>query len=597
MIQLSDAGRPRQTAPCFARGLVSIITITPLKRALRFALAMALVTAAPDVPQRLRASEAWRSISTVHFTVLYRPGMEDLGVLAADCAEEAYAGISTVLSHDMTRAISIDVWPAHQGPDSAGAGQPGADFKSGLLLKDNYRIGVTYPGSIPAFKRSLAHKITHAFQHDMLADEVLPIPGIRAMNVPAWFAEAMALYISGLQSGVGFQSVPEICACGGPGLYSLTGFTGYSLFQSPAEGPGFISFLDATYGRASIGEVIRDARDAGGFTDALRICAGKEYPALMLDMDAYLRKRTGATSTIPDGPSTMVIEGVTGSDRPFNIMPALSPDGTRIAYLAAGQGSPVLRIALLIGQLNDDHGAPRVAAIRDVATGTGPLCAMDNRITWSGDGTMIMLSGRMYGSETIFFIDSASGSTRSALRFPFSGVLSPSLSRNDEYIAFSGIATVSPDIYLYSRTAGTIKRITDDAYTDRDPVMMPDNTGVIFATNRDKSGSITRESYDIVWQDIKTGNREILVSNGAVNIQPAISPDGKHLVYVSAEKGQFDLYSLDLATRKIARLTDSGSGSLYPSLSFTGSRLTYVKYNGQGSDVIMRDLSLTGLVK
>jgi Tol biopolymer transport system component len=550
------------------------------------------------IPSHLDASTAWHSISTVHFTVKYRTGMEDLGVLTADLSEEVYNRVSNIFYHDLTRVVSVDVWPAHQGPEFTGPDYTNFDSRNGLLLKNNYRIVLTYPGSIPAFRRSLAHEITRSFQYDIFADERVPVPGIRAMNMPGWFTEAIALYVSGMTAGGSTMPGLGIRPFGGPGLYSMSGFTGYSMFGSIHEGPGFIGFLDTTFGRTTIGEIIRDVRDTGDFNEALRIATGKDYQVLGEDLSVYYERNNITERTERDtGDAPVIIAGGQGSDRAFNILPTISPDGKRIAYLAAGNRSPVLRIASIRMPRVGETDRMTVDSITDLPTGRVSLCPVDNRITWAGDGRTVLLAGRLNGSEALLFIDAGTGRIRSSLRMPFSAVMCPSLSRDDEYIVFTGAASVSADIYIYSRTAGSITRLTDDAFMDRDPVMTSDSSGVIFATNRNEGGEVIRDSYDIIRQDIKTGFREVLVSNGFANLQPAISPDGKQILYISNEKGLFDMYSLDLKSRRTKKLTDSRSGMIYPSWFPTGNRIVYTRNSARGSDIIVRDMVYSASVK
>lgn len=524
--------------------------------------------------------------------------MEDLGVVTADLSEEVYKQASNYLSHDMTRVISVDVWPAHQGPEFTGPAYANSDHTNGRRLKNNYRIVVTYPGSIPAYRRSLAYDIVRSFQCDMYADERVPVPGIRAMNMPVWFTEAMALYISGMTAGGSAAAVTEILPFGGPGLYSMSGFTGYSMSGPMSEGPGFIAFLDTTFGRSTCGEIIRDVRDTGDFNEALRIATGKNYPALGEDLSVYY-KLNNITDMIErdtdDAP--VLIAGGRREERAFNILPVMSPDGNRIAYLTAGRRSPVLRIASIRTPQGGDNDRLTVDSITEIPTGRVSLCPVDNRISWTSDGRTVLLAGRLNGSEAIMFIDAGDGRIISCLRMPFSAVMYPSLSRDEEYVVFSGVATASADIYIYSRTAGSMTRLTDDVFMDRDPVMTSDGTGVIFATNRNETGEILRDSYDIIRQDIKSGLREILVSNGFANIQPALSTDGKQMLYISNEKGAFNLHSYDLKTRRVKKLTDSRSGTIYPSWLPSGNKILYTRNTARGSDIIVRDMPDYGTVK
>ncbi len=69
--------------------------------------------------------------------------------------------------------------------------------------------------------------------------------------------------------------------------------------------------------------------------------------------------------------------------------------------------------------------------------------------------------------------------------------------------------------------------------------------------------------------------RKRVVSNGALNLMPAWSPDGRYLAFVSYLKGRPHLYQLDLKTGRVKQLT-SGKGTYAgPSYSPDGKYLAF----------------------
>lgn len=60
----------------------------------------------------------------------------------------------------------------------------------------------------------------------------------------------------------------------------------------------------------------------------------------------------------------------------------------------------------------------------------------------------------------------------------------------------------------------------------------------------------------IYFQELATGNRQVVVNMKGSNSAPSFSPDGKRLAFVHSEMGNPDIYVLELATGQLTRLTN-----------------------------------------
>ena len=75
------------------------------------------------------------------------------------------------------------------------------------------------------------------------------------------------------------------------------------------------------------------------------------------------------------------------------------------------------------------------------------------------------------------------------------------------------------------------------------------------------------------------------------SISPAISPDGKSLVYSSNQNGYWDLYLLELNNNKTIRLTDTPEYDGAPCWSPDGAYLAYETYQNGSLDIFIRSTS------
>lgn len=82
------------------------------------------------------------------------------------------------------------------------------------------------------------------------------------------------------------------------------------------------------------------------------------------------------------------------------------------------------------------------------------------------------------------------------------------------------------DVWLVER--GRPERLTDDAHADRDPVIVPDGSAVIFSSDRNGQFEL--------WRLALPDRRLTALTSGAVlPRQPSVRPDGRQIAYLEAE--------------------------------------------------------------
>lgn len=102
------------------------------------------------------------------------------------------------------------------------------------------------------------------------------------------------------------------------------------------------------------------------------------------------------------------------------------------------------------------------------------------------------------------------------------GVSAVSRSEDGRQSVFSALG----DLWLAER--GRVQRLTDDAFTDRDPALFPDGSAVIFSSDRNGQFELWRLSLD--------DRRLTALTSGAVLPRaPIVRPDGRQIAYLEAE--------------------------------------------------------------
>ncbi|GAB4118595.1 MAG: hypothetical protein OHK0050_25880 [Roseiflexaceae bacterium] len=119
--------------------------------------------------------------------------------------------------------------------------------------------------------------------------------------------------------------------------------------------------------------------------------------------------------------------------------------------------------------------------------------------------------------------------------------IAPSFSPDGRQIAFASRREQNWDLYLIPAVGGTPQRLTDHPAYDSDPVFSPDGRQIAFTSNREGD-------LDIYLLDLSTGGTQRLTDDPAADYGPAFSPDGRTLAFTSWRDGQQEIYLLDLVS-------------------------------------------------
>ena len=137
----------------------------------------------------------------------------------------------------------------------------------------------------------------------------------------------------------------------------------------------------------------------------------------------------------------------------------------------------------------------------------------------------------------------------------------------DGRIIFVSVASGRRDLWVVNTNGTGLTQLTDGPHTDIHPAVTPDGRYIVFESSREGAHSIWRMDAD--------GRNPTRLTRGAYDAQPACSPDGKWVVYVTHDGGVPKLRKVPIEGGDPVLLTDEYA--MHPTISPDGKVIAYYR--------------------
>ncbi|MEP7225358.1 MAG: DPP IV N-terminal domain-containing protein [Actinomycetota bacterium] len=220
----------------------------------------------------------------------------------------------------------------------------------------------------------------------------------------------------------------------------------------------------------------------------------------------------------------------------FEIEPAWSPDGTKIAFSSRRSGSFDVYVMNA-----DGTGTQRLTSTKD----------HDSHPTWSPDGTQIAFarSGDVY-------VMNADGSDAHRISDPTAEESEPAWSPDGSWIAYIRRTPGGSvqDAWLMRSDGSERRAVTSQRARTFTPAWSPDSTRIVFTSNKD------RDVFELYTIGIDGKGLRSVVPTVADNFEPSWSPDGSKIAY--QEDGA--VFTVELGGGNVEKLTDNVNNDSSP---------------------------------
>jgi Tol biopolymer transport system component len=275
----------------------------------------------------------------------------------------------------------------------------------------------------------------------------------------------------------------------------------------------------------------------------LAACGGEE--ALSSDL-AFVSTRDGDYAIFEMNADGGAERRLTGSDPDtsspqglfFQVEPAWSPDGTRIAFASRRGG------AFDIYVMNaDGTGTRRLTSTKE----------SDSHPTWSSDGNQIAF---VRGGSGDIYVMNADGSDARRISDPLAEETDPAWSPDGEWIAYVRRTPGTPvqEVWLVRPDGSERHTLTSQGAKTFTPAWSPDSTRIVFTSNKDS------EVFELYTIGVDGKAVRSVTPTAGDMFEPSWSPDGTKIGY--QEGGA--IFTVELGGGDVEKLTDNEDNDSSP---------------------------------
>jgi Tol biopolymer transport system component len=535
----------------------------------------------------------WEYVQSKHFDVYYYRKNRTVGEFVADEAESSFVRLERDLRFKLHARIPIVVYNNHNDFESTNVLNELIEESVGgftEVFKD--RVVIPFQGSYSEFRHVIQHELTHAvmFQTFYGGRSGSILSGVMSSPLPLWFAEGLAEYES-----LGWDTDSDMymrdATLNGyvPPIEAMNG--GFMVYKG---GQSVYRYLAEKYGTPKVGEFIGKVQMLRDVDKAFKQSVGLNLEEFSKRWQKHLHQNYWPDIQGRDEPAS-VARRLTDHDKNnhfLNSAPALSPQGDKMAYLTDASGFIDIRLMNTLegkdlGRLVKGERSDLFEEMHWTRPG----------MRWSPDGKRLVFAAKASGRDALYLLDAGTREITGTFRFELDGAFSPDWSPDGKRIVFMGIQDGQSDLYELTLADGSLAKLTNDIYSDMDPVYSPSGGEIAFISDRDgqtgpvPDGVRPREVHfghdELYTLDLNTREIRRRTHDGANEKSPDYSPDGGKIAFVSDRSGIDNIYLYDRASDSTYAVTNLVSGVSHLSWSKEGSRLAFSALDNGGYDIFI----------
>ncbi|MCK5125808.1 MAG: PD40 domain-containing protein [candidate division Zixibacteria bacterium] len=540
----------------------------------------------------------WNYIQTDHFDVYFYDNEYDLAKFAAEELEEAYVIVTDQLNYFVSRRIPVFVYSSHNDFQQTNIiSSELSEGTQGFTEVFKNRMVVHFMGSYEAFRHLLHHELTHAVIFDMLYGQFFKslISSSRLFVQPLWLAEGFAEY----SSNGGWASEADMIVRDATinGYMRPPGYMGQLAYT---EGFAMVKYIVDNYGIEKPGEILKRGKALISIDKALKSSIGLTVEELYDKFSKEMKRRYWPDIAQRQEPKEIAKQltkhGEDGSF--FNEKPVFSPDGKTLAMFTNINGYTEI---YLISPIDGKKIARLVKGERNAELES--LRWYTSGISFSPDSKNIVFVSKSKGEDALNFFRIKGRDIYLKKKFGLKSIISPAWSPNGKYVAFTALLGAQRNLYLYNLESDEVRQLTNDVYDDTDVAWYPDNTRLIFSSDRPhpendlviKEDAIVFGVYNLHELNTETSTVSPVLVGPGPNREPVITQNGRKIAFTSGRNGIDNLYVYYIDSSRTIAVTNALTNAKSPTWDANGEKLAFSTFFYGGYDIfLMTEVSQKG---
>lgn len=539
----------------------------------------------------------FRILRTPHFDVYYYPEEEAAARDASRMAERWYARYSRILDHEFEARQPLILYASSpefqqtsvlQGDIGEGTGGVTEVFKQ--------RVVLPFAGPYRETDHVIGHELVHAFQYDITglgrAGGGLEAAAAR-FNAPLWFIEGMAEYLSigPVDPNTAMWMRDAALTNTLPNQAQLS----YDPRFFPYRwGQALWAYIGGRWGDAAIGQILKQVGQGVPYQDAFERILNSDLDQIIRDWHDSIRRTYLPLLTQQREArelATPLVVTRTNNRGDYNVSPSVSPDGKQFAYLSS---AGFIDIQLYLADAATGRVQRRLVKGTALDPHFGSLRFINSSGAWAPDQRRFAFAALRKAHDVVVILDVQNARIVREYEIPGVGEISnPTFSADGQTVVVSGMKGGISDLYAVDLNSGRTRQLTDDKVAQMQPAFSPDGRTLAYVTDAGTDvGALTYGNYRIALMDWPSGSTRLLPgTESGKNINPQWGPGGT-IYFVSDRTGIPQIYRTDASGSHLSQVTKlftgvSGITELSPAISSAtlADRLVITVYERNGYNI------------
>jgi hypothetical protein len=488
----------------------------------------------------------WQVLKTDHFDIYYYPAMQALAERGAFYAEEAYSRLEGKFNHALAARVPLIFYSSHlhfQQTNTIGGFLP--EGVGGFFEFLKGRVVIPFDGSTAQFRHVIRHELVHVFMHSKLGRVMSDHRKTQDRVPPLWFTEGLAEYWStdwDTQAEMVMRDavLSDIVV----GLDDMDRI--YGSFLMYKEGQNVLAYIAREYGEEKILLLLENFWQTGSFSDVLHLTIGKTYEKFDEEWLYALKKQYFPLLAATDLPSgvTLAVAREGFSAKPV----VFRRDSVREVYFIGNQNGYTSIYRTRLDRKAPEPPDPTVVVRGEQTDRFEAFHPFRTRMDISRGGILAFVTKSGENDVLHLYNVHAGEMVDTYSMRDIVTIGSTSWSPDGRQLVFSAMdAGGNSDLYVLTPETRDLRRLTNDAYDDRDPAWSPGGGTVAFSSDRTPFGAGGKHNLFLL--TLATGAIDYLTYADESHLSPAWSPDGGLLAFTGDAGGAQNIWVMDMVRR------------------------------------------------